>query len=245
MKKMMRTWGMALLVLGLVSCGGNAASSSLFSSASSSSEPSFESSISSEESFDLSSEESSFSSSVDRYEGRVRKMDRSIVDLSNAAVSEIPMTQYIQNAYDKQYGTGKEGEYPVEPLALRVFNRNLFYFIMDKYYGLANGTNLFMKTGGPNELDAWKDNAHFANMVAGKVIAIAPWWQTLLTTLTITSGVLAAGALAMAIVSIVKSRKEQIYPSLLSAFRRLWASTCGGRSSLSRVARGLEFVQNK
>ncbi len=93
--------------------------------------------------------------------------------------------------------------------------------------GVNNGTNLFMLTGSPTALDEWKGNAHFANMVrdsakrivynitnfsanmvAGKVIAITPWWQTLLTTLTITSGVLAAGALAMAIVSIVKSRKE-------------------------------------
>ncbi|MBO5528834.1 MAG: hypothetical protein J6A47_05870, partial [Bacilli bacterium] len=78
-----------------------------------------------------------------------------------------------------------------------------------------------------NELDAWKDNAHFANMlrdsskrimftivnysanmVAGDIVSITPWWSTLLTALTIGSGVLTAGALSMAIVSAVKSRRE-------------------------------------
>lgn len=100
-------------------------------------------------------------------------------------------------------------------------------FFMCYNDGIANGTNLFMKSGGPNELDTWKDNAHFANMlrdsskrimftivnysanmVAGNIVSITPWWSTLLTALTIGSGVLTAGALAMAIVSAVKSRRE-------------------------------------
>ena len=100
MKKMVKIWGMALLTLGLTSCGASASSSSLFSSVSISSEPSIESSSepsiepssepssSSMESSDFSSEESSVSSSVDRYEGRIHKMDMTVVDLSDAAVSE-------------------------------------------------------------------------------------------------------------------------------------------------------------
>ena len=100
-------------------------------------------------------------------------------------------------------------------------------FFMCYNDGIANGTNLFMKTGGPNELDAWKDNAHFANMlrdsakrimytianysasmVGGDIVSITPWWSTLLLTLTIGSGVLAGGAAVMSILSVIKSRKE-------------------------------------
>ena len=97
--------------------------------------------------------------------------------------------------------------------------------------GFAGGTNLFMKSASSDDLatmDSMKNDAYFANMVrdsakriiynitnfsanmvAGKVIAITPWWQTLLTTLTIVSGVLMGGSLAMAAFCILKSMKEQ------------------------------------
>lgn len=81
-------------------------------------------------------------------------------------------------------------------------------------------------------LDAYRDNAYFALKVRDfakriiynivnfsasmngissntKVESVTPWWDTLLTTLVITSGILAAGALAMSIVSRGKGRKEQ------------------------------------
>ena len=98
--------------------------------------------------------------------------------------------------------------------------------------GFVNGTNLFMASGSATALDAYKDNAYFALKVRDsakriiynivnfsasmngissntKVESVTPWWDTLLTTLVITSGILAAGALALSIVSRVKGRKEQ------------------------------------
>lgn len=100
-------------------------------------------------------------------------------------------------------------------------------FFMCYNDGIANGTNLFMKTGRADALDDWKGNAHFANMlrdsskrimytianysanmVVGDIVSVTPWWSVVLTSLTIGSAVLAAGALAMVVVSAFKTRQQ-------------------------------------
>ena len=62
----------------------------------------------------------------------------SLTKFKNPDDTEISAEQYIQNAYDSLYGSGLPGEYPVEPYSLREFNMNLFYFIMDNYYGISD-----------------------------------------------------------------------------------------------------------
>ena len=97
--------------------------------------------------------------------------------------------------------------------------------------GFAGGTNLFMKSASSDDLammDSMKNDAYFANMVRdsakriiynitnysvnmvpGEIVSVTPWWSVLLTTLTIVSGVLMGGSLAMAAFCILKSMKEQ------------------------------------
>lgn len=96
--------------------------------------------------------------------------------------------------------------------------------------GIIGGTNIFLGNGGEKFLDDWKDNAAYANAVrdsahriaynilnysaamdgiAGKVQYVAPWWQNLLTGVSIGTGVIAFIALGLSLASLFLTLKKK------------------------------------
>ena len=90
--------------------------------------------------------------------GSQEQLDRASFLLEDG--TKITANDYINKAYASQYGTGVPGEDPVEPEALRVFNRNLFYFIMDNYYGIS------MERGISSMRDYFESFADSANFLS-------------------------------------------------------------------------------